>query len=118
MRTSNRPRSRRRARLGLGGERTFIARFGEAGVHRLGRLEIVFDDKQSHVLPPAGRGRRPSRDAERGVLSALGGIEFMLREAREGDALTIGAGSVGRVTDELALLLDSRISGITAPHAD
>ena len=48
-----------------------------------------------------------------------GGIEFMLREAREGDAvLTIGAGSVGRVTDELALLLDSRISGITAPHAD
>jgi UDP-N-acetylmuramate--alanine ligase len=47
-----------------------------------------------------------------------GGIEYMLREAREGDAvLTIGAGSVGRVTDELALLLDSRISGITAPHA-
>jgi hypothetical protein len=25
---------------------------------------------------------------------------------------------VGRVTDELALLLDSRISGIAAPHAD
>ena len=48
-----------------------------------------------------------------------GGIEFMLREARPGDAvLTIGAGSVGRVTDELALLLDSRISGIAAPHAD
>jgi UDP-N-acetylmuramate--alanine ligase len=48
-----------------------------------------------------------------------GGIEYMLREARPGDAvLTIGAGSVGRVTDELALLLDSRISGIAAPHAD
>jgi len=48
-----------------------------------------------------------------------GGIEFMLREARPGDAvLTIGAGSVGRATDELALLLDSRITGITAPHAD
>jgi len=48
-----------------------------------------------------------------------GGIEFMLRESRPGDAvLTIGAGSVGRVTDELALLLDSRISGIAAPHAD
>ncbi|HTX15870.1 MAG TPA: UDP-N-acetylmuramate--L-alanine ligase [Candidatus Baltobacteraceae bacterium] len=48
-----------------------------------------------------------------------GGIEYMLRESRPGDAvLTIGAGSVGRVTDELALLLDSRISGITAPHAD
>jgi UDP-N-acetylmuramate--alanine ligase len=43
-----------------------------------------------------------------------GGIEFMLREARMGDAvLTIGAGSVGRVTDELAMLLESRIS----PHA-
>jgi UDP-N-acetylmuramate--alanine ligase len=45
-----------------------------------------------------------------------GGIEFMLREARRGDAvLTIGAGSVGRVIDELALLLESRIS---ISHAD
>jgi len=40
-----------------------------------------------------------------------GGIEFILREARAGDAvLTIGAGSVGRVTDELAMLLESRVS--------
>jgi len=40
-----------------------------------------------------------------------GGIEFILREARPGDAvLTIGAGSVGRVTDELAMLLESRVS--------
>lgn len=39
-----------------------------------------------------------------------GGIEFMLQEARPGDAvLTIGAGSVGRVTDELAMLLESRV---------
>jgi len=46
-----------------------------------------------------------------------GGIEFMLREARTGDAvLTIGAGSVGRVTEELAMLLESRIS--TSRHAD
>jgi len=45
-----------------------------------------------------------------------GGIEFMLREARSGDAvLTIGAGSVGRVIDELALLLESRVS---ISHAD
>ncbi len=45
-----------------------------------------------------------------------GGIEFLLREARPGDAvLTIGAGSVGRVTDELALLLESRIP---TSHAD
>jgi UDP-N-acetylmuramate--alanine ligase len=45
-----------------------------------------------------------------------GGIEFMLREARRGDAvLTIGAGSVGRVIDELALLLESRMS---ISHAD
>jgi UDP-N-acetylmuramate--alanine ligase len=44
-----------------------------------------------------------------------GGIEFMMQEARKGDAvLTIGAGSVGRVTDELAMLLESRISS----HAD
>jgi UDP-N-acetylmuramate--alanine ligase len=46
-----------------------------------------------------------------------GGIEFMLREARSGDAvMTVGAGSVGRVTEELALLLDSRVS--TTRHAD
>ena len=45
-----------------------------------------------------------------------GGIEYMLREARPGDAvLTIGAGSVGRVIDELALLLGSRVS---TSHAD
>jgi len=44
-----------------------------------------------------------------------GGIEFMLREARAGDAvLTIGAGSVGRVTEELAMLLDSRVSNLHA----
>jgi UDP-N-acetylmuramate--alanine ligase len=44
-----------------------------------------------------------------------GGIEFMLREARSGDAvLTIGAGSVGRLTDQLAMLLGSRVS---VPHA-
>jgi UDP-N-acetylmuramate--alanine ligase len=40
-----------------------------------------------------------------------GGIEYILREARAGDAvLTIGAGSVGRVTEELALLLGSKVS--------
>ena len=45
------------------------------------------------------------------------GIEDMLREARPGDAmLTIGAGSVGRVLDQLAMLLESRIS--TLRHAD
>jgi UDP-N-acetylmuramate--alanine ligase len=46
-----------------------------------------------------------------------GGIEYMLRESRPGDAvMTIGAGSVGRVTEELALLLDSRV--LTRRHAD
>ena len=46
-----------------------------------------------------------------------GGIEYMLREARSGDAvLTIGAGSVGRVTEELAMLLDARVT--TTRHAD
>jgi UDP-N-acetylmuramate--alanine ligase len=44
-----------------------------------------------------------------------GGLEFMLREARPGDAiLTIGAGSVNRVLDQLALLLGSRVSPIHA----
>ena len=44
------------------------------------------------------------------------GLEYMLREARPGDAiLTIGAGSVGRALDQLAVLLESRIS---ISHAD
>jgi len=39
------------------------------------------------------------------------GLEFMLREARPGDAvLTIGAGSVGRTLDQLAVLLESKAS--------
>jgi UDP-N-acetylmuramate--alanine ligase len=44
------------------------------------------------------------------------GVEFMLREARSGDAiLTIGAGSVGRVLDQLAMLLGTQVS---SSHAD
>ncbi len=46
-----------------------------------------------------------------------GGIEFMLRESHSGDAvMTIGAGSVGRVTEELAMLLDARV--LINRHAD
>ena len=45
-----------------------------------------------------------------------GGIEFMMQEARTGDAvLAIGAGSVGRTLEQLAVLLESRI---TTSHAD
>ena len=44
------------------------------------------------------------------------GMEFLYREARPGDAiLTIGAGSVGRVLDQLAMLLASKIP---SPYAD
>jgi UDP-N-acetylmuramate--alanine ligase len=44
------------------------------------------------------------------------GMEYMLREARPGDAvLTIGAGSVGRVLEQLAMLLGSKVS---TSHAD
>ena len=44
------------------------------------------------------------------------GVEFMLREARPGDAiLTIGAGSVGRVLEQLAMLLGTHVS---SSHAD
>jgi UDP-N-acetylmuramate--alanine ligase len=44
------------------------------------------------------------------------GIEYMLREARPGDAvLTIGAGSIGRVLDQLVMLLGSKVS---TSHAD
>jgi len=39
------------------------------------------------------------------------GMDYVLREARPGDAvLAIGAGSIGRVLDQLAMLLDSKIS--------
>ena len=44
------------------------------------------------------------------------GMEYMLREARPGDAvLTIGAGSINRVLDQLAMLLGSKV---TTSHAD
>ena len=44
-----------------------------------------------------------------------GGMEYVLREARAGDAvLAIGAGSVGRVLDQLALLLGARVSSTHA----
>jgi UDP-N-acetylmuramate--alanine ligase len=44
-----------------------------------------------------------------------GGLEYMLREARPGDAvLTIGAGSINRVLDQLALLLGTRVAPIHA----
>ena len=43
-------------------------------------------------------------------------MEYILREARPGDAvMTIGAGSVGRVLDQLALLLDTKVA---PSHAD
>ena len=43
-------------------------------------------------------------------------IEYMLREAQPGDAvMTIGAGSVGRVLDQLALLLGTKV---TTSHAN
>ena len=39
------------------------------------------------------------------------GIEYLLQESRRGDAvMTIGAGSVGRASDELALLLAGKVS--------
>jgi UDP-N-acetylmuramate--alanine ligase len=44
------------------------------------------------------------------------GMEFLYREARPGDAiLTIGAGSVNRVLDQLAMLLASKVP---SPYAD
>ena len=44
-----------------------------------------------------------------------GGLEYMLHEARPGDAiLAIGAGSINRVLDQLALLLGTRVSSTHA----
>ena len=74
-------------------------------------VEAVTGEKLSEAIGAAGH--------KNVVYSSTlqGGIEFMLREARPGDAvLTIGAGSVGRVTEELAMLLDARVS--INRHAD
>jgi len=108
--------------------------------HRYTRTQYLWEDfrrsfNQADVLvitdiyaagesPIEGIGAEKLADAistaghKRVVYSSTlqGGIEFILREARPGDAvLTIGAGSVGRVTEELAMLLESRVS---ISHAD
>jgi len=47
------------------------------------------------------------------------GIEYILREARPGDAvLAIGAGSIGRVLDQLSMLLGTGTHMRTSHHAD
>src|SRR5215469_7079953 len=47
------------------------------------------------------------------------GIEYVLREARPGDAvLAIGAGSIGRVLDQLSMLLGTGTHMRTSHHAD
>jgi UDP-N-acetylmuramate--alanine ligase len=74
-------------------------------------IEAVTGEKLSEAISAAGH--------KNVVYSSTlqGGIEFMLREARPGDAvMTVGAGSVGRVTEELAMLLDARVS--INRHAD
>ena len=74
-------------------------------------LEGITGEKLSEAISAAGH--------KNVVYSSTlqGGIEFMLRESRPGDAvMTIGAGSVGRVTEELAMLLDARVS--INRHAD
>jgi UDP-N-acetylmuramate--alanine ligase len=91
----------------------FLRSFNEADV-------LVVTDIYSAGEPPS-EGVTGERLAEAISLSGhknvvysstmQGGVEFMLKEARSGDAiLTIGAGSVGRVLDQLAMLLASRTS--------
>jgi UDP-N-acetylmuramate--alanine ligase len=42
-------------------------------------------------------------------------MDFMLNESRSGDAiLTIGAGSIGRISEPLSMLLDAKVSTINA----
>jgi hypothetical protein len=46
------------------------------------------------------------------------GVEYMLREARAGDAvLAIGAGSIGRVLDQLSMLLGTTTHIPSSHHA-
>jgi len=72
-------------------------------------IDAVTGEKLSQAIKAAGH--------KNVIFSSTmqGAIEYLMREARAGDAiLTIGAGSVGRALDQLAVLLSSQI---TMPHA-
>jgi UDP-N-acetylmuramate--alanine ligase len=109
--------------------------------HRFSRTQFLWEDfcrafNQADILVvteiySAGESPRDGITGERlaEAISAAGhksvvysstmqsGMEYMLREARPGDAvLAIGAGSIGRVLDQLALLLGTNVS--TSHHAD
>lgn len=72
-------------------------------------LEGITGEKLAEAISSAGH--RNARFS--GTLQ--GGIEQLLREVRPGDAvLAIGAGSVGRALDELALLLGSHVPSVRA----
>ena len=103
--------------------------------HRYTRTQFLWEDflrsfNQADILVlteiyPAGEQPVPGITGEKlaEAISSAGhknvvftatmqsGLEYMLREARPGDAiLTIGAGNVGRTLDELAVLLESKVS--------
>ncbi len=69
------------------------------------QIEGVAGEKLAHAVSAAGHKNVVFCST---MQSAM---EFILREARSGDAvLTIGAGSVGRVPEQLGMLLESKIS--------
>lgn len=73
-------------------------------------IEGVTGEKLAEAISAAGH--------KRVIYSSTmqAGMEYMLRESRPGDAvLTIGAGSIGRVLDQLAMLLGTKV---VTSHAD
>jgi UDP-N-acetylmuramate--alanine ligase len=73
-------------------------------------IEGVTGEKLAEAISAAGH----KRVVYTSTMQA--GMDYMLRESRPGDAvLAIGAGSIGRVLDQLALLLGTKV---VTSHAD
>ncbi|HKS83654.1 MAG TPA: UDP-N-acetylmuramate--L-alanine ligase [Candidatus Acidoferrales bacterium] len=73
-------------------------------------IEGVTGEKLAEAISAAGHKRVTYSS------TMQAGMEYVLRESRPGDAvLTIGAGSIGRVLDQLAMLLGTKV---VTSHAD
>jgi UDP-N-acetylmuramate--alanine ligase len=91
----------------------FCVSFNEADVLV---LTEIYAAGEEHIEGIAGEAlaEAVSASGHKGVVycsTMQSAMDFMLRESRPGDAiLTIGAGSIGRVPEQLGMLLESKIT--------